>query len=127
MQTIVLIRTASLGEGDRKAGETLGTFATDCTPEVLLAEALVTNDVAALPGNVVPSEGVVARELLTALRNPHLIAFGFPEGDQHDPEAGDDDTNPNGGDESPPSDSGDTKPANQSRRKPKRPSGTDNH
>ncbi len=84
---LVLERAIALGNGDRKQGETLATY--DGEPDVLVAaaQAAVGNhDLTVLPGKLTPADGVAACEILTALRNPRLVAFVPRRVEQQQPE-----------------------------------------
>jgi hypothetical protein len=75
MFLILLLQAIGLGCGTRQRGELLGTIPGDrCDCDRVLADAWRTNrrDLEEVPG-VEPAEGVTPFELLTALKNQHLI------------------------------------------------------
>lgn len=79
----------ALGNGDRQRGDVLAVIECEHSAESLLDLALLVqfNE---LPGTVSLSDGVEAGEVMTALRNPHLISLDS----MRDPIASSDDNTP---------------------------------
>lgn len=72
MHSIRILQTCALGNGTRQPGDLLGTYHGHQSTDEVLGLAW---DERRLVAGVVPAEGVTPDELLTALRNPHLIQF----------------------------------------------------
>ena len=85
MITISLNMPMALGNGNRHPGEVLATI-NGVTPNEVVAGAheLVGGDLEQLPGTITPAAGVIAGEVLTALRNPRLCEFTIVAAEEPD-------------------------------------------